>query len=1033
MTAPRAREQSDPPSPPERRPPRRGGGSSPSPCTYAASAAGRAAVLLCRAVLVAAGLVGMVLAASLALAPPAQAQAGVWSATLTPGKIGGVNSVLGFEGASGTLSDERFRYAGQHYEIESLYIDQQTSNRRLLLRVGRVGNLAQGFNAAAVSDLTLIVGSDTFDLSDATLSSSDTRAQWTRRGIAFSAGTDVSVSLVIKNVPRPTDATVSTDGRSIVLTFSEDLDHPTLYSSAARNAFTVTVDGATYAVVLMGGTGDTVTLQTQYRIGAGQAVVISYDRSDAGSQALEDSDDQEVGDFTTGSGGVPAVDNKSTLDTTPPALTAATVSTNGNAVTLTFDENVVAAAGVLPAALADAFTVTVDGVERQVTGIVSFARTQVALQVGTVHQGQTVTVSYDISVVGANALLDDANNDVASFTTGEDGVPAVTNNSTVASAKLVSVTVPANGQSFTLTFDKALNRASTGIANRFTATADGVDVAISGSSGLGSADDNFTLLVSTSAPIYKDEAVVVTYVKPTGSDGLTDEANDLSVASFTTGQYGVPAVTNNSTVVAPPRLATAEVQAGGNEIYLGFGEGFDVPATVAQALKDAFTVTVDGEERAFADLEFFGIGYTFVKLVFTETLIPAGASVVVSYDQSAAGTSALEGENSNKVPDFTTGAGGVVAVTNNSTVSSDATLSGLTVSVKNATGNALAAVALSPSFDSATEAYSVSVAFHRGQVTFMPAASQTGATVDYFDAADMALADAATDSSAVSAGHQVDTAVGANTVKVKVTAPDKTTTKTYTVTVTRGLPTLLGSAVQANGTSFPLNFQAHFPSGTGSLPAGAVAAFTVTADGVEREITGIAQGVSEQILDITLSTAIYKDQAVVVSYDSAAAGGDALEDRDGNAFQSFTSGEDGVAAAANNSTQTFPTPSMPTNFTATEGNKRVTLAWTAPAATAPVTKHQYRFKTTGEYDDDDWTDIPDSGPGGDNEDGFTVTGLDQRHRLHLPAPRGEPRCPEHRGGVGRGDAGRYRPAHAEQCGGGRPIGHAHETGLQREP
>ena len=42
MTAPRARERSDPPAPPDRRPPRRGGGSSPSPYTCA-SAAGRAA------------------------------------------------------------------------------------------------------------------------------------------------------------------------------------------------------------------------------------------------------------------------------------------------------------------------------------------------------------------------------------------------------------------------------------------------------------------------------------------------------------------------------------------------------------------------------------------------------------------------------------------------------------------------------------------------------------------------------------------------------------------------------------------------------------------------------------------------------------------------------------------------------------------------------------------------------------------------------------------------------------------------------
>ena len=81
-----------------------------------------------------------------------------------------------------------------------------------------------------------------------------------------------------------------------------------------------------------------------------------------------------------------------------------------------------------------------------------------------------------------------------------------------------------------------------------------------------------------------------------------------------------------------------------------------------------------------------------------------------------------------------------------------------------------------------------------------------------------------------------------------------------------------------------------------------------------------------------------------------------------------------------------PPPSAPTNFTATKGDKRVTLAWTAP-----VTHHEYRYKTIGEYDDADWTDIPDSAPGGDNEDGYTVPGLTNRNRLHLPAPRGEPR------------------------------------------
>ena len=311
---------------------------------------------------------------------------------------------------------------------------------------------------------------------------------------------------------------------------------------------------------------------------------------------------------------------------------------------------------------------------------------------------------------------------------------------------------------------------------------------------------------------------------------------------------------------------------------------------------------------------------------------------------------------------------------NNSTLSSDATLSGLTVTVPTGVGVELAAVALSPAFDPAIEAYSASVAFNRTLVTFKPATSQTGATVAYFDADDMALADAALGSGPFQLGHQVNTAVGANVIKVKVKAPDKTTEKTYTVTVTRELPTLHSAGVQANGTSFVLEFQSNFPSGTGSLPAAAVAAFTVTADSVEREITGIAEGLTNTLLDITLSTAIYKDQAVVVSYDSAAASAAAIEDSEGNAFQSFTSGEDGVVAAVNSSTAIFPTPSTPTNLSVTAGDKRVILGWDPPAATDPITRHEYRYKTTGDYLDD-WTQIPDSGPGGANEAGYTVTGL----------------------------------------------------------
>ena len=49
---------------------------------------------------------------------------------------------------------------------------------------------------------------------------------------------------------------------------------------------------------------------------------------------------------------------------------------------------------------------------------------------------QAVVVSYDRSAAGTNALDDADGNEVASFTTGEDGVPAVDNNSAVAPATI---------------------------------------------------------------------------------------------------------------------------------------------------------------------------------------------------------------------------------------------------------------------------------------------------------------------------------------------------------------------------------------------------------------------------------------------------------------------------------------------------------------------------------------------------------------------------------------------------------------------
>ena len=103
---------------------------------------------------------------------------------------------------------------------------------------------------------------------------------------------------------------------------------------------------------------------------------------------------------------------------------------------------------------------------------------------------------------------------------------------------------------------------------------------------------------------------------------------------------------------------------------------------------------------------------------------------------------------------------------------SDATLSALSVS----------GTTLSPTFDAATTSYHATVANAVSQGTITETTSESTATVEYLDSSDATLTDADT----MTAGLQVNLSVGANIVKVKVTAPNGTTTKTYTVNVLRG-------------------------------------------------------------------------------------------------------------------------------------------------------------------------------------------------------------------------------------------------------
>ena len=127
-----------------------------------------------------------------------------------------------------------------------------------------------------------------------------------------------------------------------------------------------------------------------------------------------------------------------TADTTGPVVQQ--VSCFDSFCTLLFDELLDGNVGHSPPT--NAFAITADGAAITVGGAFPLidGRFQLSSLTPQIYQGQTVTVTYTDPTAGNDeaAIQDEAGNDASSFTTGEDGVPAVTNNSTLAAPPLVS-------------------------------------------------------------------------------------------------------------------------------------------------------------------------------------------------------------------------------------------------------------------------------------------------------------------------------------------------------------------------------------------------------------------------------------------------------------------------------------------------------------------------------------------------------------------------------------------------------------------
>ena len=123
-------------------------------------------------------------------------------------------------------------------------------------------------------------------------------------------------------------------------------------------------------------------------------------------------------------------------------------------------------------------------------------------------------------------------------------------------------------------------------------------------------------------------------------------------------------------------------------------------------------------------------------------------------------------------------------------VSTDAVLNGL--ALRNASDDS--PLALDETFIPTLTTYTATVANPVTSITVEPTPRNASAEVAYLNASDVKLTDADTNTT----GFQADLTEGDNVIKVQVTAEDDTTTRTYTVTVTR-LPEAVWSTTMTVG------------------------------------------------------------------------------------------------------------------------------------------------------------------------------------------------------------------------------------------
>ena len=784
---------------------------------------------------------------------------------------------------------------------------------------------------------------------------------WPGSSLDWSGEDAVTVRLRPKPAPALLLAGIGSGGGSVVLVFDPSLDPaPADYTDtikeALADAFTVTVDGVEREItgIRQGALDNSLLLLVASTIYQGQRVVVSYDRSAAGSGALAGTTDREVESFTTGRDGVPAAGNSSTQVQPEVGISVDTGAvTEGEVVAFTVSRHVASSEALqVKLRLSESGSMLADGEAVAKTATIAANQMSVTLNVGT--RGDTEwethsTVTARITADGAYTIASGAGS--ATKRVQDDDFPAAEAVLSVAPAEVDE------GAPFTatVTITTERNEPPHGDGGQLRVeTADGSAKAdldytaltpLTGTRGFSAAD--FGRVAVDGATRYQaSKSVTITTINDTLREAA--ESFSVSLAKVSTGTAPAAGAIDLGASSATLTIRANDASNDAALSELSLSAGALAPSFQSDTLR--YTADVEyGTER---------ITVTPSKRDPRAMLVylTGDGSNLVDADTDTEGQQVdlVVGDNVIQIKltaeDRVTTRTYRLTLTRAAPPSSDATLSALAVNDGNAD------LTLTPAFAPGTTSYAASVANSVATVTVSATANHANARVG------IAPADAASGMT----GHQVLLSEGTNEITVTVTAEDDST-QAYRVTVTRA-EVENNDPVFAAGAMATRSLRENLGDATVSSAADLGAAFTATDDS-DDTLAYALEGADAGNFTVNTSTGQLRTKAGV-NYDHEAKAQHLVTVKVVDGF----GGTDTIAVTVNVTDRDEPPvkPAAPRVSATPEGPDTLFVEWTAPgnAGRPPIEAYDVRYRkgTSG-----GWTD----GPGDVTQTRATIAGLDE--------------------------------------------------------